>query len=249
MKKLPLLAVVLALSFVALLTASNAAVSAAFTGLSGDYVISGSLYLDNDAADNGSFLQAAGVGNVTEIRHSDGTLVWENSLSELSIAFGGFNRTALAPGLGGTTQFTSNGGFVDFYSNSLGTFQATGNYVADLTAIAGGNLELVLEGIEDPLGNVAVGQFSDTSYSSNGFLEVVSGGAFADNFDTNTIDLGNNIFADMSFNISGDNLATAGYDYSGSADLAVSTVPTPGSMYLLGTGLFGFGMMGRRKKS
>jgi len=241
MKRLLFLFTLLAISVV---MKANAATVPLFQ--LGEYVFAGTLYVDNDAANNGSFSEAAGVGNITEIRDGGGLLFWDNSTEELNMSFSGFNRNALVPGLGGTTQFSSDGGIVDFWTNSLGTFQATGDYILDTIAISGGALRLSLTGAIDTFGNSAVGQFSPTAYSSNGQLDVV-GGEWLNVFDTNLIMLGDGTIVDTTFNISGDNTATAGYDFSGSADLATNAVPEPEPMLLLSLGLLAAGYIGRTK--
>jgi len=237
---------VLLVSTLALVMMSQTTMAASSLSLTaGDYVISGSIFVDNDSQNDGTFSQAAGIGNVTEIRHADGTLVFDNSLAELSLRFSGFTRTALAPGLGGTIQFTSSGGLVEFFDNTLGTFQATGDFLADGLAMENNPATLILQGFADAFGNVAVGQFSDTSYASNGFLEVI-GGSLASLFDTDAIDLGPAGLADMTFNISGDNMSTANYDFSGSADLAVTTIPEPAGLLLVAMGLAVAGFSNKR---
>ena len=223
--------------------------SASFTGTYGEMTMSGAVFIDNDAANDGTHSSAAGIGTITQVHNANGDLVWDDSDHELNFGFDGFIRSGLAVGFGDTTFFTSTGGNVSFYENLLGTLQITGDWMHDIGVISDDGLNgsvLDLVGFEDVHGSAATGLFSNTSYSSNGQLEVV-GGSLADIFDTNTIYMGSAGFADMTFNITGDTLATGGYDYSGAGSLAAVTVPEPLPLALLGFGLLGMGFVTKRR--
>ena len=237
--KLLNLTVIFALSFATAAIITSASVNAAsFNSTHGDLTLSGSVFVDNGNGIAGS--SAKGVGNITEIHDIDGFLVWDDSDSELSFLFNSFSRAIVTAGLGGTSQFGSIGGEVMFFTNATGAFQATGSYTDDTAAIASGDNVLSLLGHADDFGYTATGQFSNLAYSSNGQLDVV-GGSLEHLIVRNTIYAGTDDWADMSFNITGDTIATAGYDYSGAGSAAVTKVPEPMSIALLGLGLIGLG--------
>ena len=223
---------------VLVLTLSSSA-SAALISSSGGVNIFGTVYVDNDAVGDGSNSQAQGIGNVTEIRNSNGDLVWDNSVNEVSLVFHGWDRDQLQAGIGGTTQFTSINGFAGFFINPLGTFAVTGDYAVDSVVLSTGSLVLETIGAMSGFGNTAVGQFSQTGYASNGYVDVVSSaGLFGGLFENSAVDAGNGATSNMTFNISGDNLSTAGYDFSGTGDLSgVATVPAPQPFILMVMGL------------
>jgi hypothetical protein len=223
--------------------------SAALISSSGGVNIFGTVYVDNDAAGDGSNSEARGVGNVSEIRFQDGSLLWSNVSHEIGMVFYGWTRDQIQSGLSGTTQFTSIGGFAEFFHNPLGTFNISGSWNDDSDTIKAGTNILSTIGAMSGFGSTAVGQFSQTGYSSNGYVNVESsGGLFDGLFENSQVDAGNGSLANMTFNISGDNLSTGGYTYSGTGDLSgVATVPAPTPLLLMSFGLIALGLVERKK--
>ncbi len=237
------------LGFILIITSYTLNAQSLFDFGNGEFVFSGSSYINPDDPSN-----TQGIANITEIRRADGSLFWDNSDEDLNIVYFDFERTSIAPGVGGSSQFTLSGGVVEFYLNTAGTFNPTGDFGRDSGILTAGDLLLTAEGATDSFGNTATGQFTSATYSSNGFLSV-TGGLWAQFFNTNGIlDANGDAFADMTFNSSGDMIATAGYQFSGSGDLAttaiaVSAVPLPAAFWMMAPALAGLGFMGRKKSA
>jgi len=187
--------------------------------------------------------EARGIGKVNEIRGHDGGVLWADGDNgvELNYVFSGYNRASETNIGASLNAYGDTGGGVSFHINTLGTFSPTGNWDNDRMGITTGDLFLEAIGHNDADGYTVQGVESDFANSGNGLLSVL-GGLAATYFDQNQLPFG----ADMSFNFSTDTIATAGYDYSGSADVAVLSNGVP----IVGTaGLVLLGMVGMCKRN
>jgi hypothetical protein len=231
-----LLALLVAFSF------AHAATENPFSASVGGYVASGSVYLDADATQDSTFSLVQGIANITEIRDPNGDLIWVNDASDLNIVFQDFSRDLNLESDDG--NFMSNGGRVEFYENSSGTFDPTGNFTADSAKLNQGELKIGAVGADfDGEGHSAQGTATDLFYSSNGFLNIENG-AWKNLLATNSFG-----FADMAFNISASTVATAGYTYAGSGDVAgeISAVPLPAGVWLFGSAILAMGGFVRKR--
>lgn len=236
-KSLSVLATVIMLTF-----SMNA--NAAFIFGNDTVKFTGDAYIDITSNPAETF----GIGRVSTITEG-GNVVWSSGDSNqyLNFLFGGYSPvvTPVAP----VFNFVATGGYVDFYiNNAASTFNTLQSYALTSANIMLGDLFLSTTGHGD-----TVGIGTPTSYSANGFLDVV-GGLFAAQLDTNsrpTFTLGD--FADLSFGLVGSNnqnpLVNTQYTYITSADAqgATQTVPEPGMLLLLGIGLIGAGYVSDKK--
>lgn len=192
-------------------------------------------------------LETFGIGRVSTITEGS-NVVWSSGDSGqyLNFLFGGYTPvvTPVAP----IFNFQATGGYVNFYiNNAASTFNTLQSFALTSANIMLGDLFLSTIAHGD-----TVGIGTPTSYSANGFLDVV-GGLFAAQLDTNsrpTFTL--NDFADLSFGLVGSNnqnpLVNSQYTYITSADAqgASQTVSEPGILLLMGLGLIGMGFAGRK---
>lgn len=226
------------------LTASNA-IAAAITGHifnTGDYQIIGSIYIDT--TDDADFTR--GIGSIETIKQS-GTTVWSSSDNNefMNFYFDEIEtNNIIANPVGTSTFFDATGGIVNFYLNSTDVFDASQDFDTQKTAYESGTLFIEAVGV-----GTTAGFFSTTggteNYAANGFLDVI-GGTDMELFDTSGIMVNSSgLIADMTFNISADNLHEQGingiYNWSGSTDLngAINNVPEPMPIALIGLGLIG----------
>ncbi len=234
-KSLSVLATVIMLAF-------SMNVNAAFIFGNDTVKFTGDAYIDTTSP-----TETLGIGRVSTITEG-GNVIWSSGDSGqyLNFVFGGYTPvvTPVAP----IFNFLATGGYVDFYiNNSASIFNTLVAPATAIAAIVAGDLFVSTVANGD-----TVGISTGTSYSANGFLDVVAG-IFAGQLDTNsrpTFVPGD--FADLSFGLVGSNnqnpLVNASYQYITSADAqgATQTVPEPGMLLLLGIGLIGAGWMSRK---
>ncbi len=190
-----------------------------------------------------------GIGSVSLIKNADGNTLWTsgNNGTELNFVFDDLAEGYLSDN-GTIADYGTTGGIVKFFTQSIGSFQVTGNFADDSAAILGGNLFLDGTGLNDENGWTIEGKISPSNPDNDGVKQGNSGlgqlsliaGAAYDNIIQDAILLNGSIFADMTFNFSTDNRSTAGYAYSGSVDFATNTISEPGILALFGLGLLGF---------
>ncbi len=181
-----------------------------------------------------------------------GNIVYESGEGrEIVGVFGGFNRRETQAGLGGSINFTSSGGFVNFYEVAANTFQITGDYAADTAGILAGELLLGGVGHTDVNGNTAIGSVTANTYASTGSLDFIDG-ALLSSFNNNSVTFQG---ADALFNLSGSRSVL--YPFQGSSDattievkpIEVSQVPIPAASWLFGSALLGItGLTAAQKK-
>ena len=195
---------------------------------------------DAETSTEESPVVSQGVGQITAIYEGSNT-IWSSGTNGVEYNFV-FDNIILAavdgPNIFGSISYGDIFGEVTFFSNSIGTFSPTGDFYADSALIDNGNP--VLYGIGHPVnGFTVVGSADDDSNGGQGQLSIL-GGSYFDLIVQDQLIRTDGSFADMTFNFSADNIQTAGYDWSGSADFAtVSQVPLPGSVFLFGSGLLG----------
>jgi len=214
---------------------------------SGNIELVSDVYFNTDVP-QGINLASQGVGSVQTIKDSTGT-VWSagSAASELNFFFDNLSLDFTEVGII-TNSFADVSGDLFFYENTLGTFQASGDFLTDASALVGGDLMLGASGHPiSPNNWTVIGQSNAETIGGNGNLDVWAGSAY-DVIMQDQVSLSDLSLADMSFNFSGDKLLTNGYDWSGSADFSsVSTVPLPASIWLFGAGMVGLLGVTRRK--
>ena len=204
-----------------------------FNLIQGEYQITGNAYIDNDY-NQGTSKGARGIAEIYTVSQGSNE-VWNRATAsnEYNLYFDGYTVINTAPIGSDIVAFESIGGYVSIYDNLAGTFQATGNYWNDASAITAGSLYLYLTGNGNTSGFIVSNQGVPISILATGLLNVI-GGPESAYFDTNLLPNG----ADMSFSLSGDNTDTSGYTFSGSSDLGgVAPVPSPAPLALMGLGL------------
>lgn len=185
-----------------------------------------------------------GIGQINSI-YQNGILIWENGDNgvEYNMIFDNITLAAFdGPNIFGQISYGDILGTFGFYSSPLGTFQATGDFVADSLAITSVSV-LNLFGEGHPVFDLTiVGAADDDSNGGQGQLNILGGDAF-DVVIQDTLIRSDESFADVTFNYSSDIINTAGYDWSGSVDLKMvtQTVDEPSLAWLFG---FGLGMIG-----
>jgi len=216
-----------------------------------------------------------GTVNITNITDLIGNNLWTSGGSNgyLTGVFNGITITGVTNNLDGTVSTTNSGGHLDIYlsSTQIDPTQGTLGYGAGGCAVGGlcyhtvtdtadGALFLSLDFASgaDLLGSTLVGTFNTSTYptsgSAHGFLDVV-GGSHASMFDTNgqTTALGTatDLQLDNTFCPNGNANCQAGTPIGDwqllSDDPVRGRIPEPGTLALLGLGLFGVYMSTRRR--
>jgi hypothetical protein len=210
----------------------------------------GSVFFNTGTIGQDDPVMSEGIGQILGI-YSGQDLIWQHGDNgvEYNMVFDSIELTAFdGPNIFGSVSYGDIGGNVLFFSNEIGTFNPSGDFQTDASNIAdNGTLNLAATGHE-VFGYTVTGSADDDSNGGQGQLDVMGGEAFDLIIQDSLVRL-DQTFADMTFNFSADNLQTAGYMWSGSVDLAVTTVevsePPTGLLLSLGLGMIGFLTGGR----
>jgi len=205
-----------------------------FNLLQGDFQITGNAYIDNDYNQApGDTRGARGIAEVLQVTNGS-TIVWDRTTAstEYNLIFQDYE--VINTGVFASTRlFESMLGSVNILENPLGTFSAAGLFAVDSANIASNSLSTILSltGNGNTFGSITAVNGVDVAFLATGLLDVI-GGSDASFFDNNNLANG----ADLSFQLSGDNIDTNGYTFSGSSDIG-GTVPSPAPLALIGLGL------------
>ena len=194
-------------------------------------------------------IDAPGIMGTIDVIRSDGDLVWQAGDGGLYLSFfTGDYATTSTTVVGTQTVYTASGGFVEFYANSFDAFSPHLDYASAVDVMDDGELFLSADSEGD-----SFGLYSPLSYTSNGFLSV-TGGSLASVYDTDMFSSFTGGIADLTFNLSADNIHGSGvhadYDYSGSDDansFYIEQIPTPAPVAMIGLGLLGLGVVRKLK--
>jgi hypothetical protein len=191
-----------------------------------------------------------GIGQINAI-YQGSDIIWQTGDNGKEYNFVFYDLlldTISTPDIFGSVSYGDVDGYVNFYSNDVGTFSATGDYATDSANIAINDALIEAMGHNVVVGQNAwsvVGQADDDSNAGTGQLQVLGGLAY-DLIVQDQLIRTDGSFVDMTFNYSTDILLTNGYDWSGSVDMAtVTRVPEPTGLALMGLGLLG--LVGARK--
>jgi hypothetical protein len=235
MKKFMIVLLCGALSLVSV--SASASVFDILTAHAGDFSFTGTTYVNTGTGAVGSTQR--GIGVITSISDSAGNIIWSSGDvgSYLYYVFDDYKITS-AITLGTKTLFSDTGGKVDFYFNPSSIFTPTGKFEKDaLTITDNPQSELFLKtvAVADANGVTVEGIKSSSGtgpFSVSGGLLNVVGGIYAYLFNTNGI-----FGADMTFDISGNTVNTAGYTSRGSVSGAgLTTIPLVESSWLMLSG-------------
>lgn len=193
--------------------------------------------------------ETKGIGRVTTITQGD-TILWStgDSGNYINFVFGEF-----APVVSPTApifNFLASGGYVDFYLNTVGTFNTLLDVSTAISNISSGNLLL-----STTASGGTIGIATNNTYSANGFLDV-QGGLFSWLLNTNTREtFVPGVFSDLSFGLVGSknqsNLVSSDYAYIASSDLqgstSISQVPLPAAVWTMLAGLIGMTFVNKKR--
>lgn len=207
------------------------------------FKFTGDTYIDVSGADT------QGIGRVSTITQG-ANVIWASGQGGeyLNFTFGNFSPV-VAP-VAPVFNYVASGGYVDFYTTTIGAlFNTSATVASEMSAIAGGSLFL-----HTVANGFTVGIGTPVTYSASGFLDVISG-PYATQLNTNTRPtFAPGVFADLSFGLVGANnqnpLVNPDYEYISSADAqgaSVVTIPEPGSLLLLGLGFIAFSVYGKKR--
>ena len=222
---------------------------------SGDLLQTGAIWFNSGPGPGG----VKGIGQIDIIRDGDGATTWASGDNgvELNFYFDGLTRVddQLTP-FG--NAYGDDGGSYYFFTQAVGTFNVTGDFLADSTGIASG--DSWLEALGHSVDHASTGGNDWTitglitpdgsANSGLGWVDIISGAAF-DSFELDQFAVLDSTFADMTFNFATDDTSTGGYDFSGSLNVTAkaSPVPEPFLPALMGIGLLGMAGVSRIRKS
>lgn len=188
-----------------------------------------------------------GVGDVQQILDgTSGEVLWQDGENgtDLWFVFDGLVTEVIVPVFGNTQLFFNTGGGVDFYTHDT-MLTLNQDFTQDEAMIRDG--ELFLAGLGDEVDGFTGIATSDGVFNTgSGQFEVVDGAA-SGRVTSGAILRSDGSNTDFTFNYSSDSLNAGGYEYAGSADIAMVATPVPAPM---SASLFGIGLAGllfRRK--
>jgi len=208
---------------------------------SGDFKFTGNTYIDTNLPN-----ETRAIGNITSILQG-GTTIWTEGTNGQYLNFIVEGVTPVVSPTAPIYNFVGTGGTVNFYIDTNPINLALDFVSNKVNILSTGNLYLATV-VYDTIIGIATG----TSYSANGFLNVV-GGSDAAVYDTNNRPTFNQgIFADLSFGLTGSNnlnpFVNSSYQYIVSADAqgAAKQIPTPEPLALIGLGLLSLTLCKRK---
>ena len=189
-----------------------------------------------------------GVGDVQQILDGDGTVLWQDgdNGADLWFTFGNLVTQDFVPVFGQTALFFNTGGTIDFFTHDA-HLVLNQDFALDDALVRSG--DLWLSGVGDEVGGWTTVATSDSVFNTgSGQFELAElSGPAGERVTAQAILRSDQSLTDFTFNYSSDSLNAGGYEYAGSADIAMvaTPVPAPMSASLFALGLAG--LMFRRK--